>query len=312
MDVYGDFLGKLSQLSKNHPEMTLKRFIDNEMSRFYNSILMDHQKNRNKDQDFDNLDRTLRKLDNHKLNRSIILNYYFDHIYVLNLDRRPDRLEKMKKALNKVGIYNWSRFQAIDGKESPHYEEWSNYRRTRMTFQERQRFNRKAIGSAGSWAILKSMYLMVKDAMKKKYRNFLVLQDDMLFHKNFVEEFLKIPEKVPNNWKLLYLGATQHNWNNCEFRNHYYFPMGTADGAFAVGIHHSAYKDMLEEIVKFDMPVDSGTLKTLQKRYGHQALVLHPNLMIADIRDSDLRKSRDLKAHGKKFRWNINLYDLSN
>ena len=310
MDIYGDFLEKLTRMSEKNPKMNLKNFVDHELSRFYEGVLMQHQQT-NKDANLDGIDDLLKKFNNQSLKKTITLNYYFDHVYVLNLDRRPDRLEKMRKSLAKVGIYNWTRFKAIDGKDSPHYDEWSNYRRTRMTFAEKSRFNRKAIGSAGSWAILKSTYLMIKDAMKNKYKNFLVLQDDMLFHKNFVEEFLKIPATVPSNWKILYLGATQHNWNHCEFRSQYYFPMGTADGAFAVGLHHSTYKDMLDEIMKFDMPVDSGALKTLQRKYGRQALALTPNLMIADIRDSDLRKSRDLNAYSKRFRWNIKLYDLS-
>jgi GR25 family glycosyltransferase involved in LPS biosynthesis len=217
----------------------------------------------------------------------------------------------MKRGLDKFGIYNWTRWSAVDGKESPHYEEWSNYRRSRMTYYERRRYHRKAIGSPGSWAILKSMYAMLKDAIKKKYHSILVLQDDLLFHKRFREKFLEIPSTVPKNWKLLYIGATQHSWTHAEFRPKYYFPMGTADGAFAVGIHHSLYKEMLDEIVKFEAPFDSGCLKTIQKRHGRQCLILSPNLVIADIRDSDLRKSRNLVAYGKQFRWDIKDYELT-
>lgn len=304
MDIYQDFLEKLRKSLRADRKMNLQTFIDLDLANMYRDILESQTRLPQ------NLNTSLSKLNNSVLNQTITLNYYFDHTYVLNLERRPDRLDNMKKGLKKVGIFNWSTWTAIDGKEAPHYDEWCNYRRSRMTFNEKRRFHRKAIGSAGSWAILKSMYLMIKDAMKKKYRTILVLQDDLLWSKKFVEEFLEMPKHVPKNWKLLYLGATQHNWNHVEYRPKYYFPMGTADGAFAVGIHHSVFKELLDEIVKFDMPFDSGALKTIQKRYGRQALIMKPNLVIADIRDSDLRKSRNLEAHGKKFGWNIRLYHV--
>jgi len=310
MEYYQEFLKKLQASINTDQQTSLKNFIDTELAEMYQEIMANQQRKTESLIMPSQLPDTLKKLNNSVLKKNLTLNFYFSHTYVLNLDRRPDRLEKMKRSLAKIGIYNWTRWSAIDGKESPHYEEWSNYRRSRMTYQEKRRYHRKAIGSPGSWAILKSMYLMIKDAIKKKYHSILVLQDDLLFHKKFVSEFLKIPGKVPKNWKMLYLGATQHNWNHVEFRPEYYFPLGTADGAFAVGIHHSIYKEMLEEIVKFEAPVDSGTMKNLQKNHGRQCLVLSPNLVIADIRDSDLRKSRDLDAFGKKFRWNIREYDL--
>lgn len=308
MDIYSEFLGRLESSLQGNQEVSLKEFVDSELAELYQQILTTEQQKSNSLVLPSKFPEVLSKLNNSSLKKQLTLNFYFSHTYVLNLDRRPDRLAAMKQSLKQVGIYNWTRWSALDGNEPPHYDEWCGYRRSRMTYNEKRRYHRKAIGSPGSWAILKSMYLMIKDAMKKRYHSILVLQDDLLFHQNFVSEFLKIPANVPKNWKLLYIGATQHNWNHVEFRPRYYFPMGTADGAFAVGIHHSLYREMLEEISKFDMPFDSGTLKTLQKRYGRQCLILSPNLVIADIRDSDLRRSRDIQAYGKKFRWNIKNY----
>lgn len=309
MNPLKEFLVKLS----NSKHKSLKDFVDQELSQLYQEQLFILQESTNQSHELPpKFSLSLAKLNNNLIKKSITLNFYFDHTYVLNLDRRPDRLKSMRSSLKKAGIYNWTRWSALDGKESPHYDEYANYRRSRMTFTEKRRYHRKAIGSPGSWAILKSMYLMLTDAIEKKYQTILVLQDDLLFHKKFNEEFLKIPTTVPKNWKLLFIGATQHNWNHVEFRPKYYFPMGTADGAFAVGIHHSLFKEAIEEIIKFDMPFDSGTLKTLQKRHGRQCLILQPNLVIADVRDSDLRKSRDLDSFGKKFRWNIKNYIIPN
>jgi hypothetical protein len=312
MEYLNDFLKKLKRSLDGNGDISLKNFVDTELSDMYTEILTNMQHTDNyKMLQPPQLPTTLQRLKNPVFDQKLTMNFYFSHTYVLNLDRRPDRLEKMKKSLKQFGIYNWSRFSALDGRDNPHHEEYNAYRRSRMTYLERRRYHRKAIGSPGSWAILKSMYLMIKDAMKNKYESILVLQDDLLFHKKFAEKFAEIPQIIPKNWKLLYIGATQHNWSHTEFRQNYYFPMGTADGAFAVGIHHSVYQDMLDEIVKFEAPFDSGTLKNLQKKYGRQCMIISPNLVIADIRDSDLRKTRDLNLHGKQFRWEIKDYIMT-
>ena len=301
MDVYQDFLEKLDVSIKKSKTINLKSFVDDELTHSYRSLLMNSGS-------VPQIDRTFVKLSNDVLKKIMKVNYFFDHIYLLNLTRRPDRLKYMEQQFRIHNIFNWSRWPAVDGKRPPHYDEWQNYRRQRMTSQEKRKYHRKAIGSTGSWAILKSMYLMLQDAIRKKYKTILVFQDDLLFHKNFEEEFLKIPERIPKNWKLLYLGATQHNWNHVEYRSKYYFPMGTADGAFAVAIHHSIFRELMNEITKFDMPFDSGPLKTIQRHYGRQCIVLQPNLTIADIRDSDLRNARDIEVYSQKFRWNLRYY----
>lgn len=301
-----DFLEKILDFQKKKKSATLKDFVDKDLSDLYKEILI------SSDVYVPKIDTTMKKLNNSALQNLFTLNYFFDHIYVLNLDRRPDRLDAMTKDLKRNHIFNWTKWTAIDGKLSPHNEEWQEYKKQHLTMKERLLYQRKAIGSAGSWAILKSMYGMIKDAMENKYKTILVFQDDLLFHKNFVQEFLKLPHTVPNNWKLLYLGATQHTWINVEMRNKYYFPMGTADGAYAVAIHHSVFQEMLDEIIKFDEPFDSGTLKTIQKRYGRQCIIMHPHLVIADIRDSDLRNYRDLQMFSSKFKWNLDLYNIPN
>lgn len=314
-DIYPKFLHKVNEYFKKNPKSTFEDYVDGDLTHLYLNSIQTVQDQQNPNHTPSSpapkqLDQTLKQLNNKQLNQLITLNYYFDHVYLLNMDRRTDRLDQMKKDFKKYNIFNWTRWSGLDGKESPHYDEYSAYRRSRMSAKERQRFHRKAIGSAGSWAILKSMYNMLEDALKKGYQRILVFQDDLLFHKDFRNQFSNLPNTVPNNWKLLYLGGTQHNWVHVEFRPDYYFPMGTADGAFAVGIDRSVFKELMAEIVKFDMPFDSGALKTIQKRYGRQAIIMFPNLVIADIRDSDLRGSRDLGAHGKKFRWNTNLYHI--
>jgi len=158
------------------------------------------------------------------------------------------------------------------------------------------------------------MRRLLIDAKEKGYTRILTLQDDLLFHKNFLSEFYSITTRdIPVSWRLLYLGASQHNWDSMEPMEHdkkWYLPKGTADGAFAVGIHSNSYDKLIEEIDHMLMPFDSGALSVVQRNHPDECYVLYPNLVVADIRDSDLRKSRTFDGVGKLFRWDMNLYNI--
>ncbi len=241
----------------------------------------------------------------------ILLNHYFDKIYVLYLPRREN---KTLLELKKLGIWNYSLYEGFDGSSnSLCLQEYKQYMQFKPSYEEEIVVgqNRRGIGSIGSWSILKSMHNMLVDAKTKGYSRILVLQDDTIFHKDFLEEFKhKISDIDDEQWKLLYLGASQHGWEGVENVHSYYHPNGTTDGAFAVGIHNSVFDDLLSEITKFNMPFDSGPLWTIQKKYHEHCYVMYKNIVIADLRRSDLRDSRDMKGFSQLFRWELHNYEL--
>ena len=239
------------------------------------------------------------------------LNHYFDKIYVLYLPRRQN---KTLIELEKLGIWNYCLYEGFDGSSSVScQEEYKKYMQFEPSHEEQKVVgqNRRCIGSIGSWAILKSMHNMLVDAKMKGYSRILVLQDDTLFHKDFIKEFKqKISDIDDEQWKLLYLGASQHGWNSVDTVHSYYHPNGTTDGAFAVGIHCSIFDDLLFEILKFNMPFDSGPLWKVQKKYHEDCYVMYKNIVIADLRSSDLRDSRDMKGFSEVFKWELHNYEL--
>lgn len=244
-------------------------------------------------------------------NNDFLINYYFDKIYVLYLPRRKNNT---LTELHKFGIWNYFLYEGFDGTtNSTCLKEYNDYMQFKPSYEEVKIVgsNRRGIGSVGSWAILKSMYNLLVNAKSKGYNRILVLQDDTIFHKNFLEEFKqKIKNIDDQNWKLLYLGASQHSWSSVDTVHSYYHPSGTTDGAFAVGIHSSVFDDLLFEITKFNMPFDSGALWAIQKKYHEHCYVLYKNIVIADLRSSDLRESRDMLSFSKLFDWELDNYEL--
>ena len=140
----------------------------------------------------------------------------------------------------------------------------------------------------------------------------LVIQDDIFIINNFKILLNKCMQQITPNWKLLFLGGNDpYIKNKHTIINNFYIPNGTCDGAFSVGIDESIYHELINEIDKFNMPFDSGPLKNIQKKYTQNCVVFYPNLMIADLTESDCRLSRDQVKYGNKLSWNIEKYNIS-
>lgn len=247
---------------------------------------------------------------------SNILNYkstihnFFEHIYVLNLSRRPDRLNNTISRMKMFNINNIEHFLALDGKNNE-IELLYKYYLNLPNIKNIIKNNKPHIRSSGSFAILLSMKNMILDAIQHNYKNILVLQDDVFIIKNFNNILSKYSEIIKGNWKLLFLGANDkksiQNIKNLQ-NNLYYYTDGLVDGAFSIAIHHSIFKEIINIIDTFILPFDSGPLRKIQTLYPLDCYIFYPNLMIADVTNSDCRESRNQQIFSKKLSWNLNNY----
>ncbi len=215
------------------------------------------------------------------------VNEYFDKVYVLNLDRRPDRLEKVTKELNSFGI-EFDRFSAVDGNNISDEE----YDFSKFVSGKGMIENKYAL------ACLRSHIEIIKDAKKNNYERVLIFEDDVYLDPNF-EVHLQNIKKIPN-WGLIYFGATQYGWN-VEFIEDFYFSRQSL-GTFAYAIDSSVY-DQILEADKESLAVDTVLSKVQSKNYG-RCYTYYPNICIPDVTDSDIRGPRDQRKHGEIMRWN--------
>jgi GR25 family glycosyltransferase involved in LPS biosynthesis len=253
------------------------------------------------------------------------LNNYFDHIYVVNLARRADRREEMLKKLTRLKI-KAEFFPAEDGTSEENLKEFSEYYHTPIDPEKANeveiRLKRKAIFSPGEWGTLKSYRNIFLDAASRGFEKILCLEDDVIFAKNFEELFNKAARIIPENWKILYLGASQHSWQeNADIITpsdkfddkipvKYYLPLNT-DGAFAFGASKQVFSYLITEIEKMNCAFDSGALRRATKAFTGECFVLNPNLIIADVSESDIRAGRKQSDFAKIARWDLNFYDFN-
>ena len=220
------------------------------------------------------------------------LNEYFDNIYCLNLDRRSDKWTKVQKRFKKLNILV-ERFSGTDGDNL-----------SEDIIKKYPKLNKYEIGC------MLSYYRIIEDAKRKKYERILVLEDDVIFLKDFTSKFNDNVKKI-SDWKLIHIGAAQHNWMDVIIpKDLPYYYSNRTEGTFAIGFHESIYNEILNgrDIIN---PIDT-KMFDIQKKYKKQCLTFFPNLIISDISDSDIRPSRDMSFHSDKMKWNTNLYDFSN
>ncbi len=114
-----------------------------------------------------------------------VLNNYFDKIYCINLDRRPDRWDECCSIFNIMNL-EVERFSACDGQLID-----TGYGKV---------YN----GELGGTISHTRLFKKIKD---EGFEKVLILEDDVEFCKNFEENFNSSIQEVPNDWDLLFLGG---------------------------------------------------------------------------------------------------------
>jgi glycosyltransferase involved in cell wall biosynthesis len=252
------------------------------------------------------------------------LNHYFDHIYVINLERRSDRRLEMIQKLTRLHI-RAEFFAAEDGITKENLLEYQDYLDKPIdpeyAHELEIKLKRKVIYSPGAWATLKTYNRLLQDADKKGFDRILCLEDDTVFSSYFEKLFTQATRLIPDQWKLIYLGASQHSWipgedlyypgiESKKYGTVNYYNALNTDGAFAIGIHKSCFSFLRNEIARMNCSFDSGPLRITSRQHRDECFVVDPNIIIADVTDSDIGISRKQFEFAKTVRWNLSDYDF--
>lgn len=151
------------------------------------------------------------------------LNRFFDKIYCINLDRRPDRWAKAKEQFDKFNI-EVERFSAVDGNVLENKTKLLN----------------------GELGIIKSNLEVIKQAKEKRYKNILIFEDDVQLDDDFNTKFDKWIKQVPKDWKFLYLGGNHVGGLHPINRNVY--KMFNSFAIHAFGIDSELFTELIDQL----------------------------------------------------------------
>lgn len=135
-----------------------------------------------------------------------------DKVYLINLDRRPDRLENMKKKLKDMGgiFNNFNRFQAIDGNNITD-DQILNLCSTNTINSLKNKFHLHAdIRSKAGIGCYLSHYNVWLDIIKNNYNNVLILEDDTFTDLSY-KEIMQYIDTLPEDYDIAFL--SYYNFN---------------------------------------------------------------------------------------------------
>jgi len=153
---------------------------------------------------------------------------FFDKIFCLNLDRRPDRWEICIENFKKLGIEDKvTRIKAIDYLEHPHVPNEHK----------------------GKFGCVHSHLEMARYSKEQGYKNYLVLEDDFHIHapvETINDTLSKCIEELPEDWDIFYPSANplEHPKAIEDFSENLCKVLLTFS-THTVAINHTAYDDIL-------------------------------------------------------------------
>ncbi|TXG84560.1 MAG: glycosyltransferase family 25 protein [Spirochaetes bacterium] len=151
---------------------------------------------------------------------------HFERVYVINLDRRPDRYESFKQELAKHNIVDVERFSAVDG--------------TTILANNIPLL-------AGEIGVLESHLAIIKKCKEDGIKNVLILEDDVYFtpEVNNLDEYLN---SVPNDWDFIYFGGNHVYGTPPELVNEKIIKLNFTVALQCVAINHTMF-DIIEAIL---------------------------------------------------------------
>lgn len=134
-----------------------------------------------------------------------------DKTYIINLEHRTDRKEKMIHELKRIGINNYEFFKGIIPKEEE-MNEWNPNFIDPMPdwfLQTNGDFYKYKLGSLGC---MKSHYQIIKQAYENNYENIFIMEDDTEFLtnetlNNILDKFKPQLDSIENYFGILYFSG---------------------------------------------------------------------------------------------------------
>ena len=196
-----------------------------------------------------------------------MLEKYFDKVYMINLDRRQDRLESSQTEFDNVGE-TFTRKKAIDGTSLD----------INIEYDEKIRFNNSA------YALALTTIEILDEAIANNYDSIMIFEDDIEFAPcwdiNIEEVLLYMPEK----YDLVFFGITHTSAKT--YHNKYWDKVRSAFSCHAYGINKHMFKPYKKLLEKLNAPIDVFTntiIGSRQNSYSCRSKMVYQKNGISDI-----------------------------
>ena len=195
------------------------------------------------------------------------LNDYFEKLYCINLDSRPDRWKLAKELFDQHGL-DVERVPGINGSK------------LKLNFGPEIK--------EGAMGCSLSHLFTIKYAQQNKLDNFLLLEDDVEFDDELNQKFSSYINQVPNDWDMLYLGGQHFHGMNLKQINENIFKCEYTLAAQSVGIRNTLYQKFIDKLIDITKPCD---VHYAESHKEINAYVIIPHLTWQKNSYSDIEKT---------------------
>jgi GR25 family glycosyltransferase involved in LPS biosynthesis len=204
-------------------------------------------------------------------------------IYYINLESSLERKKNILLQAKKEKLI-LERFPAINGKILDINKLYKNKLFTKFIFTSKRGMIGCTLSHINLW----------KKIAKSYDENILILEDDVIFVKNFKNKFISYMKQVPENWDIIYLGASNiygRKINNNIIKPLYNSGHLTNVGAYAMLVKKKTVIDLLKIMEPvdndFDVQIKNKYNKYHNIYYFNPPLILHNNNINSDRRVID-------------------------
>jgi hypothetical protein len=244
-----------------------------------------------------------------------------DGVYVVNLDRRPDRMARAWRELTAQGL-RAVRIPAVDGSSSAKARRlWTRFRRRAPSDRQpssvhigaaRMARYQKTLGPQ-VFAYLLSQRRVIETARRNGHRRILVLDDDVFFTRDAATRLAAFAEGLADDWLILQLGTSEYaprdsteflRAQSAAWPGAYGLIGGLSCGSFAAAYDSQVFDDLLRVIDEADGAFDSMALGSLYIAHPGRCFAVDPAACVPDVADSDIRALERTQAEQcARMRW---------
>lgn len=182
----------------------------------------------------------------------MLINEAFPHKICINLDRRPERWQRVQARFAEHGIEGVRRFAAVDGDDVPLPEYWRH--------------------TAGAYGCLRSHLEVVEEARRIGAPSVLIFEDDVVFHAGLQQKFAAGMRELPDDWDMLYFGAL-HKDEPVSFSEHL-CRLTRSNSTYAYALRNTVYDAFIDLNRRAEDVLDNNSF-ILQQRFNCLCFMPH-------------------------------------
>ena len=222
---------------------------------------------------------------------------HIDKIFIINLPQRIERLHKIKNLLQKLDLYNYEIYKAVDGKNLSQNKINELLSITSLNSLYAQAKNHKDIRSKGAIGCYLSHYNLWNEMIERNYDNVLIIEDDAQTDYNY-NEIITFINSIPSDydiamlsWFTLWFDKLQ-NKKNIKIINEYWRKYKSINifGTAAYMLSKNGAKKLIKNAMPINYQVDAyiNIMTVVDEtliRYVSSTSIFYSNNMGTDIQN---------------------------